>query len=100
MKLKIQYTVDEANLPKEIEGLFKRKKDKFENALSFSSIAFLKSIELEDYPTALQYLSNLRKNLYDLDVLMDDLDSILTGYVEYEQSKNQPTEQQEVVEEQ
>jgi hypothetical protein len=31
---------------------------------------------------------------------MDDLDSILTGYIEYEQTKNQPTEQQEVVEEQ
>ena len=34
MKLKIQYTIDESALPKELQNLFERRRDRFENALS------------------------------------------------------------------
>jgi hypothetical protein len=83
MKLKIQYTIDESALPKELQNLFERRRDRFDNALSYSSEGLLNSIDSQDYGTAREQVSTLRKQLYDFDLVLDDIDNILQGYIEY-----------------
>ena len=87
MKLKIQYTIDESALPKELQNLFERKRHRFENALSYSSEGLLNSIDSQDYVVAREQVSTLRKQLYDFDLVLDDIDNILQGYIEYKQPR-------------
>jgi len=93
MKLKIQYTIEESALPKELQNLFERRRDKFESALSYTSEGLLNSIDSQDYTIAREQISSLRKQLYDFDLALDDVDNILQGYIEYKQPRpsDEPT---------
>ena len=90
MKVKISYTVDVESIPNEIQNLVDKisvKKSDLDKQYSKLETAF-KYGSLEK---GLPEIESLRTTMFDLDVLLQDLDAISAGYLSII-STRQPTQ--------
>ena len=80
MKVKISYTVDVESIPGEIQNLFDKisvKKSKIDS--QYKSLE--KSFKFASLEKGLPEIGGLRSEMFDLDVLLQDLDAITAGYL-------------------
>ena len=85
MKVKISYTVDLDKVPDEIDFLI----EKAENNLgkAFDLVSQLKDIKNRSIEEAILEIGKIRESMMAADIVLDDSDMILTGYLSAKYSR-------------
>ena len=84
-RINIQYSIDLSELPHEVERLYSKAIQEFKD------IDFPEDIgnNILDYSTA-RKADEIRQKIARLDLILSDVQSIVSSYVEYEISSNNP----------
>jgi hypothetical protein len=86
-RINIQYSIDLEELPTEVKRLY-------EQAVSKLGEATLPELREENLLTSstIKIIDQVRQNLAQSDIVLNDIQSIVSSYVEYELSLSQPQE--------
>tara|TARA_R110000796_G_scaffold6952_1_gene24209 strand:+ start:180 stop:485 length:306 start_codon:yes stop_codon:yes gene_type:complete len=86
-RINIQYSINLEELPTEVERLYA-------HAVSKLGEVSLPKLGDEDILTSstIKVIDQVRKNLAQTDIILSDVQSIISSYVEYELSLSQPQE--------
>ena len=79
MKVKISYTVDLDDVPKEIDFLIQKAEQSLGEA--FDLISQLKDIKNQSIEKALEEVPKIRQSMMAADIVLDDCELILSGYM-------------------
>jgi len=79
MKVKISYTVDLDDVPKEIDFLIQKAEQSLGEA--FDLISQLKDIKNQSVEKALEKVPKIRESMMAADIVLDDFELILSGYM-------------------
>ena len=91
MRVKLQYTVELDEVPKETRRLFSRANEEIRDAGDHMDDIFAITDSSTDYENMLDSIKSARLNLTEADFRLADAESILRGYL---QAKHAPQEQQ------
>lgn len=83
MKVNLTYSVDFEELPKEIKRMMEEVAPKAELLYGFLSMGKVyESVKEKNVISAIKTIENLRQNMIDIDLRLDDVTNILIGYQE------------------
>tara|TARA_R110000824_G_scaffold6612_2_gene30538 strand:+ start:5853 stop:6254 length:402 start_codon:yes stop_codon:yes gene_type:complete len=89
MKVSISYTVDFEDVPEEMLKMTHRALNEYEN-INFSDLG--KALEEKNYGIAIEEIHLLRTKLAEVDIHLNDVASILNGYMKTKYSEAQPAD--------
>lgn len=84
-RINIQFSIDLSELPNEVDRIYSKALTEF-NSIDFPNIS---KENILDYSTA-KKVDEIRQKLARLDLVLSDVQSIVSSYVEYEISSNNP----------
>ena len=84
-RINIQFSIDLSELPNEVDRIYSKALTEF-NGIDFPNIS---KENILDYSTA-KKVDEIRQKLARLDLVLSDVQSIVSSYVEYEISSNNP----------
>lgn len=98
MKVKLQYTVELDNIPREISKIMP---DQKEVSYVLGQLSEIRSLSYSKPLSALESIEDTRRALFDIDQRLEDIHAILSGYIKYkvEDNKTQQEETKENLEE-
>jgi len=91
MRVKLQYTVELEEVPKETRGLFSRANEEIREASDHVDDIFIAIDSGTDYENILDSIKSARLSLAEADFRLGDAEAILNGYL---QAKHAPPQEQ------
>ncbi len=82
MRVKLQYSVDLEEVPKESRKLFSRANEEIRDASDHMDDVFITMDSSADYESILDSIGKTRKNLSEADFRLGDAEAILRGYLQ------------------
>ena len=92
MRVKLQYSVELDEVPKETRRLFSRANEEIRDAGDHMDDIFIAMDSGTDYDNVLDSIGQARKNLAEADFRLGDAEAILNGYL---QAKHAPPQEQQ-----
>ena len=95
MRVKLQYTAELEEVPKETRGLFSRANEEIREASDHVDDIFIAIDSGTDYENILDSIKSARLSLAEADFRLGDAEAILNGYL---QAKHAPPQEQTGIE--
>ena len=92
MRVKLQYSVELDEVPKETRRLFSRANEEIRDASDHVDDIFIAIDSVTDYENILDSIKSARMNLAEADFRLGDSEAILNGYL---QAKHAPPQEQQ-----
>ena len=92
MRVKLQYTAELEEVPKETRGLFSRANEEIREASDHVDDIFIAIDSGTDYENILDSIKSARLSLAEADFRLGDAEAILNGYL---QAKHAPPQEQQ-----
>ena len=86
MRVKLQYTVDVNDIPREIEWMSDRLKKDMEDV-----VELYKKLDFDSMDKSMKGIEHLRTAMFDADTKLQDLYGIISGYLAYISQGSEPT---------